>query len=102
MRSNRSATSLLAQACAATRRRGSSVTAGLPAPGRMFSVPMVRLVAEERTVKGFYMGTAIPRRDIPRQVVQYRRGKLPGDRLLSHRLTPARSTQASIACGWAR
>lgn len=28
--------------------------------------PAVSLVAEERTVKGSYMGSAVPRRDIPR------------------------------------
>lgn len=78
---------VLAQAYAATRRGGSTVTVGLPAPGRMFSVPAVSLVAEERTVKGSYMGSAIPRRDIPRYVALYRHGKLPVDRLLSHRLT---------------
>ena len=60
------------------------------------------LVAEERTVKVFYMGSAIRRHDIPRYVVLYRHDKLPVDRLLSHRLTLARSTQASIACSWAR
>ena len=77
---------VLAQAYAATRRGGTTVTVGLPAPGRMFSVPAVSLVAEERTVKGSYMGSAIPSRDIPRYVSLYRHGKLPVDRLLSHRL----------------
>ncbi|HWU74952.1 MAG TPA: zinc-dependent alcohol dehydrogenase family protein [Rhodanobacter sp.] len=77
---------VLAQAYAATRRGGTTVTVGLPAPGRMFSVPAVSLVAEERTIKGSYMGSAIPRRDIPRYVAMYRHGRLPVDRLLSHRL----------------
>src|SRR5690606_6111349 len=57
---------VLAAACAATRRGGCTITVGLPAPDRMFSVPAVGLVAEERTVKGSYMGSAVPRRDIPR------------------------------------
>jgi Zn-dependent alcohol dehydrogenase len=77
---------VLAQAYAATRRGGCTITAGLPAPQRNFTVPAVSLVAEERTVKGSYMGSAIPRRDIPRYIALYRAGLLPVDRLLTHRL----------------
>jgi Zn-dependent alcohol dehydrogenase len=77
---------VLAQAYAATRRGGTTMTVGLPAPDRMFSVPAVSLVAEERTVKGSYMGSAVPSRDIPRYVALYRNGQLPVDRLLTHRL----------------
>lgn len=77
---------VLSQAYAATRRGGNTVTVGLPAPGKMFSVPAVSLVAEERTVKGSYMGSAVPGRDIPRYVAMYRAGLLPVDRLLTHRL----------------
>jgi len=43
-------------------------------------------VAEERTVKGSYLGSCDPARDIPRYVGMYRAGKLPIDRLLSERL----------------
>jgi Zn-dependent alcohol dehydrogenase len=78
---------VLAQAYAATRRGGTTVTTGLPGPQQMFSVPAVSLTMEERTVKGSYMGSAIPSRDIPRYIALYRRGKLPVDRLLSHRLS---------------
>ncbi len=77
---------VLTQAYAATRRGGTTLTLGLPAPGRMFSIPAVSLVAEERTVKGSYMGSAVPSRDIPRYIALYRAGRLPIDRLLSHRL----------------
>jgi alcohol dehydrogenase len=62
------------------------VTVGLPAAQKMFSVPALGLVAEERTVKGSYMGSAVPGRDIPRYVALYRAGLLPVDRLLTHRL----------------
>jgi len=47
----------------------------------------VSLVAEERTVKGSYMESAVPRRDIPRYIALYRAGRLPVDRLLTHRLS---------------
>jgi len=77
---------VLAQAYAAGRRGGLTVSVGLPAPGRMLSVPAAGLVAEERTIKGSYMGSAIPARDIPRYIALYRAGRLPVDRLLSHRL----------------
>ena len=77
---------VLAAAYAATRRGGCTVTVGLPAPDRQFSVPAVGLVAEERTVKGSYMGSAVPRRDIPRYIALHRAGRLPVDRLLTHTL----------------
>ncbi|MEP6939255.1 MAG: zinc-dependent alcohol dehydrogenase family protein [Rudaea sp.] len=77
---------VLAQAYAATRRSGTTITVGLPAPQRMLSIPAVSLVAEERTLKGSYMGSAVPGRDIPRYVALYRAGRLPVERLLTHRL----------------
>ncbi len=77
---------VLAQAYAATARGGTTVATGLPHPSRLFSVPAVSLVAEERTVRGSYMGSAVPLRDLPRFVALYRAGKLPVDRLLTHRL----------------
>ncbi|MDD3762430.1 MAG: zinc-dependent alcohol dehydrogenase family protein [Nevskiales bacterium] len=76
----------LQQAYAATSRGGTTVTAGLPHPDRSFSVPAVSLVAEERTVKGSYMGSAVPTRDLPRYVAMYRAGKLPVEKLLTHTL----------------
>ncbi|MFZ5558907.1 MAG: zinc-dependent alcohol dehydrogenase family protein [Pseudomonadota bacterium] len=69
-----------------TRRGGTTVTAGLPPPAHTFPLPHVNLVAEERTVKGSYIGTCIPLRDIPRYVALYRRGRLPVNRLMSGRL----------------
>ncbi len=63
-----------------------TVTAGLPPPNAGFMVPQVNLVAEERTVKGSYIGTCVPTRDLPRYIELYRRGKLPVDRLMSDHL----------------
>ncbi len=77
---------VLAQAYAATRRGGTTISVGLPAPDKMFSVPAVSLVAEERTIKGSYMGSAVPSRDLPRYIAMFRAGLLPVDRLLTHRL----------------
>lgn len=77
---------VLTQAYAATRRGGTTVTVGLPHPSKQFSVPAVSLVAEERTVKGSYMGSCVPSRDIPRFIAMYRAAQLPVDRLLTHQL----------------
>ena len=76
----------LADAYAMTRRGGNTTTVGLPHPDRMLTIPAVSLVAEERTLRGSYLGGAIPSRDIPRYIALYRAGRLPVDRLLSHRI----------------
>jgi alcohol dehydrogenase len=70
-----------------TRRGGTTVTAGLPPPDHRFALPQVSLVAEERVVRGSYVGSCVPVRDIPRYVDLYQRGKLPVDRLLGKHLT---------------
>jgi Zn-dependent alcohol dehydrogenase len=77
---------VLAQAYAATRRGGTTITVGLPHPDRMLTIPAVSLVAEERTLKGSYLGSSVPRRDIPRFIDHYRAGRLPVEQLLTHRL----------------
>lgn len=79
---------VLAQAYEATGRGGMTVSAGLAHPDRKLSISALSLVAEERTLKGSYLGSCIPSRDIPRFIEMYRQGVLPVDRLLSHRLTP--------------
>ncbi len=78
--------SVLAQAYAATRRGGTTVSVGLPSPEKRLSIPAVSLVAEERILRGSYMGSAVPSRDLPRYIALYRAGLLPVDRLLTHRL----------------
>jgi alcohol dehydrogenase len=66
-----------------TRRGGTTVTASLPHPEHRFSFPAVLLAAEERVLKGSYIGSCVPARDIPRYISLYQRGKLPVDKLLS-------------------
>jgi alcohol dehydrogenase len=46
-------------------------------------LPLVNLIAEERTVKDSCIGTCVPVRDFPRYIGLYRRDRLPVDRLLS-------------------
>jgi alcohol dehydrogenase len=69
-----------------TRRGGTTVSAGLPNPKLTFPLPALNLVAEERTLKGSYIGTCVPLRDIPRYVALFQQGKLPVDKLLTGRL----------------
>ena len=80
-------TKALELAYAITRRGGTTVTAGLPHPSAMLTLPAVSLTAEERTLKGSYLGSGVPSRDITRFLGLYRRGRLPINRLLTHRLT---------------
>jgi alcohol dehydrogenase len=73
-------------AYAATARGGMTVTAGLPHPDKRMSLSPLALVAEERTLKGSYVGSAVPQRDVPRMTALFRAGLLPVDQLLTHRL----------------
>lgn len=70
-----------------TRRGGVTVTAGLPHPNHRWQAQLVNLVAEERTVKGSYIGSCVPARDVPRFIDLYQRGKLPVDKLMSERMS---------------
>lgn len=69
-----------------TRRGGTTVTGGLAHPSKNLSIQQVSLVAEERTLKGSYIGSCVPTRDIPRYIGLFRRGQLPVDRLMSERI----------------
>lgn len=69
-----------------TRRGGVTVTAGLPHPDTRMALPATQLVAEERTLKGSYIGSCVPVRDIPRFISLYRGGLLPVDRIMSERI----------------
>jgi len=69
-----------------TRRGGTTITAGLPPPAATWAMPSVNLVAEERTIKGSYIGTCVPSRDLPRYIELYQRGKLPVNRLMTGRM----------------
>lgn len=69
-----------------TRRGGTTVTASLPHPTHTMALPGTNLVAEERTIKGSYVGSCVPMRDIPRYIALYQQGQLPVDRLMSERI----------------
>ena len=66
-----------------TKRGGTTVTTGLPDPKHHFSFPYVSLTAEERTLKGSYVGSCVPKRDIPKFINLFKQGRLPVDKLMS-------------------
>lgn len=72
---------VLAAAYAATSRGGTTVAIGLPHPSRELTLNALSLVAESRTLKGSYLGTAVPQRDIPLLVSLWQAGRLPVERL---------------------
>jgi alcohol dehydrogenase len=69
-----------------TRSGGTTVTVSLPPPSATFNVPAVNLVVEERTLKGSFLGSAVPARDLPRYIALYFAGRLPIDKLMTHRI----------------
>lgn len=70
-----------------TKRGGTTVTASLPHPQHQWPLQQVSLVAEERTVKGSYIGSCVPGRDVPRYIGLYLAGRLPVNKLLGERLS---------------
>jgi alcohol dehydrogenase len=78
---------VLRTAYEATARGGTTVTVGLPAPDAMLSIPAVSLVAEERTLRGSYLGSSAPREMLPMLFEAWREGNLPAEQLITDRLT---------------
>lgn len=74
-------------AFSATAPGGTTVTVGLPAPDARSSISPLTLTAEARTVVGSYLGSAVPRRDIPRYAQMWRDGLLPVEALISSRIS---------------
>lgn len=73
-------------AWAITRRGGTTATGGLPHPDARMALPALALVAEERRLLGAYVGSCVPKRDLPRLLALHRRGLLPVEKMLTHRL----------------
>ncbi|HEX2914725.1 MAG TPA: zinc-dependent alcohol dehydrogenase family protein [Chloroflexia bacterium] len=75
--------SVLAQAYDCTQRGGKTVSIGLAPAGQPLTIAASSLTYQEKTLQGSFMGSAIPRRDIPRLINLYMAGKLPLDELFS-------------------
>jgi S-(hydroxymethyl)glutathione dehydrogenase / alcohol dehydrogenase len=77
-----------------TRARGAAVLIGIPRADAEVSFPALSIPRLERRVLGSIYGSARPERDFPRILDLYRSGRLPLDRLVSHRLPLARVSEA--------
>ncbi|WP_010250349.1 zinc-dependent alcohol dehydrogenase family protein [Myroides injenensis] len=69
-----------------TKRGGRTITGALPAPDKKFVLDPLLLVGDEKTLKGCYLGSCVPLRDIPAYLELYKEGKLPVEQLITHRL----------------
>jgi Zn-dependent alcohol dehydrogenase len=69
-----------------TRNRGAAVLIGIPGADAMLSLPAVTIPRMERRVLGSIYGSTKPERDFSHTLDLFREGRLPLDRLISHRL----------------
>jgi S-(hydroxymethyl)glutathione dehydrogenase/alcohol dehydrogenase len=67
------------------RPGGTIVYSGLSPNGSSTNIPGAVLVRQEKTVMGSYYGTASTARDFPSYANLYGAGRLPLDKLVSHR-----------------
>lgn len=86
------------------RPGGTTVTTGLPHPAHRWELPAAQLTAQERVIKGSYMGSCVPMRDVPRFISMYQAGRLAVDRLLGSciRLDEVNAALDLVASGAAR
>jgi Zn-dependent alcohol dehydrogenase len=69
-----------------TRAHGAAVLIGIPAEDAILPLPALSIPRLERRVLGSLYGSSRPERDFPLTLELYRRGRLPLDRLVTHRL----------------
>ena len=69
-----------------TRTRGAAVLIGIPRSDAVLTLPATTIPRMERRVLGSIYGSSKPERDFPDTLEHYRAGRLPLDRLVSHRL----------------
>ena len=77
-----------------TRNRGAAVLVGIPREDAVLAVPALSIPRMERRILGSIYGSARPERDFLTILDLYRRGRLPLDRLVSHRLPLDRIEEA--------
>jgi alcohol dehydrogenase len=80
---------VLEQAYRSTRRGGVAVALGLSHPDARISISPAELVSGERSLRGSYMGTTVPARDVSRLTQLYLRGQLPVELLVGSRIRMA-------------
>src|SRR5207237_9935789 len=70
-----------------TRARGAAVLIGIPRDDAVLALPALSIPRMERRVLGSLYGSSRPERDFVTILDLYRRGILPLDKLISHRLS---------------
>lgn len=70
----------------AAKRGGTAVTAALPHPDARLQLSPVTLVGQEKALRGSYLGSCVPSRDIPAYIELYKTGRLAVDQLISHKM----------------
>ena len=79
-----------------TRTRGAAVLIGIPRAETVVPLPALTIPRMERRVLGSIYGSARPERDFPKILDVYLAGRLPLDRLVSHRL-PLEDVEGAFA-----
>ena len=69
-----------------TRTRGAAVLIGIPRADAVLALPALTIPRMERRVLGSIYGSSRPERDFVTTLDLYRHGRLPLDRLISHRV----------------
>jgi alcohol dehydrogenase len=69
-----------------TRARGAAVLIGIPRPDATLALPALSIPRMERRVLGSIYGSTYPERDFALTLDLYRSGRLPLDRLITHRV----------------
>jgi len=79
-------TAVIAQAFEAVKRGGKAVVVGVPGMGQDVTVPGLAFPLEEKSIIGSLYGSANMKRDMPRLIELYQRGRLKIDELISKRI----------------
>ncbi|MEM4298572.1 MAG: alcohol dehydrogenase catalytic domain-containing protein [Nitrososphaerota archaeon] len=80
-------TRVMTQAFLATRKGGTTVILGVTSPEDRLELPSWLIMGEERRIVGSYMGSIVPRRDIPILVSLFARGVIRLDEVVTGYLT---------------
>ncbi|WP_120003405.1 alcohol dehydrogenase catalytic domain-containing protein [Nesterenkonia muleiensis] len=70
----------------ATGVGGRTVTVGFPHPESTAAIPPAIITGEARSIIGSYLGSSVPKRDIPHYEQLWREGRLPVERLITSRI----------------
>ena len=79
-------TNVMTQAFLSCKKGGETIVIGITSPQDRLTIPSSFLVDEQRTLKGSFMGSVIPRRDVPLLIDLYAAGRIKLDELISRNI----------------